>query len=35
MGISNLPDKNKTKERIEQLQKVVSTNNLVEMLKKL
>ena len=35
MGISSLPDKNKSKERIEQLKKVSSTNNLVEMLKKL
>ena len=35
MGISSLPDKNKSQERIEQLKKVSSSNNLVEMLKKL
>lgn len=35
MGISSLPDKNKSKERIEQLNKVISSNSLMEMLKKL
>ncbi len=35
MGISNLPDLNKSKERIEQLNNVISTNHLVDMLKKL
>ena len=35
MGISSLPDKNKSQERIEQLKKVSSSNILVEMLKKL
>lgn len=35
MGISNLPDKNKSKERIEQLKKVTTTDNLSDMLKKL
>ena len=35
MGISNLPDMNKSKERIEQLHNVISTNHLIDMLKKL
>ena len=35
MGINNLPDKNKAQERIEALNKVRSTNKLLDMLKKL
>jgi len=35
MGISSLPDKGKSKERIEKLKKVTATNHVLDMLKKL